>query len=101
MASDPRHDEEIAEELLKLLREDEPEAPEDLPDKTIRQVRALITTRDLLDLTTLVFILKFCAPLIDLIAAMLGREPGPGPGREPGPGPDNDHEPPNDRGTES
>ena len=78
MASDPRHDEEIAEELLQLLRDDESEAPKDLPDKTIRQERALITTRDLLDLTTLVFILKFCAPLIDLIAAMLGRAIMPG-----------------------
>jgi hypothetical protein len=77
MASDPRRDEEFAEELLELLRDDVSESPEDLPDRTIRKVRALITTRDLIDLTTFVFILRFCAPLVDLIVAMLGREPEP------------------------
>ena len=77
MASDPRPDAEVAGELLELLRDDESETPEDLPDKTIRQVRALITTRDLIDLTTLVFVLRFCAPLVDLIVGMLGGEPEP------------------------
>lgn len=77
MASDPRHDEEVAEELLELLRDDESEPSEDLPEKTIQRVRALITTRDLIDLTTFVFVLRFCAPLIDLIAAMFGQEPQP------------------------
>jgi len=77
MANGPRPDEEFAEELLELLRDDVSDTPEDLSDKTIRQVRALITTRDLIDLTTLVFVLRFCAPLIDLIAGMLGREPEP------------------------
>ena len=77
MASDLRHDEEVAEELLESLREDSSEMPPDLTDKTMRKVRALITTRDLIDLTTIVFVLRFCAPLIDLIAAMLGQDPQP------------------------
>lgn len=74
MANEPRPDEEIAEEILEVLQEDASETPTDLPDKTIRKVRALITTRDLIDLTTFVFILRFCAPLVDLIVALLGRE---------------------------
>ncbi len=82
MASDPRPDEQVAEELLELLREDASETPEDLPEKTIQKVRALITTRDLIDLTTLVFVLRFCAPLIDLIAALLGHEPEQDPGED-------------------
>ena len=74
MANEPRPDEEIAEELLGVLRDDASETPDDLTDKAIRKVRASITTRDLIDLTTFVFILRFCAPLIDLIVAMLGVE---------------------------
>ncbi len=85
MANEPRPDEEIAEELLEVLRDDASETPPDLPDKTIRKVRALITTRDLIDLTTFVFILRFCAPLVDLIVAMLGGESEP-TNREPNDG---------------
>jgi len=73
MADPIRQDEEVVEELLGLLREDDPEAPPDLPDKTIRAVRAAITSRDLVDLTTSVFVLSFCAPLLDLIASFLGQ----------------------------
>ena len=57
MANEPRPDEEVAEEILGVLRDDASETPADLPDKTIRKVRALITTRDLIDLTTFVFVL--------------------------------------------
>ena len=74
MADPIRQDEEVVEELLGLLREDDPETPEDLPDKTIRAVRAAITSRDLVDLTTSVFVLQFCAPLLDLIASLLGQD---------------------------
>lgn len=74
MSEAERDDLEVVEELLDSLREDRAETPPDLPDKTIRQVRALITSRDLIDLTTFVFIAQFCAPLIDLIAAMFGVE---------------------------
>ncbi len=77
MTTPDRPDEEIVEELLGSLREDAPEAPADLPDKTIRQVRALITSRDLIDLTTFVFVARFCAPLLELIAAMFGVEISP------------------------
>ena len=68
-------DEEIAAELLELLQEDPGEEPADLSDKTIQQVRASITSRDLIDLTTFVFIARFCGPIIDLIAGMLGAAP--------------------------
>ena len=37
-----------------------------------RKIQASITARDLVELTTIVFILKFCAPFIDLIASMFG-----------------------------
>lgn len=67
-------DEVIVEELLSSLREDAPEAPPDLPEKAIRTVRASITSKDLIDLSTFVFIAQFCAPLIDLIATMFGVE---------------------------
>lgn len=77
MSEPERPDEEVIEELLGSLREDQAETPRDLPDKTIRKVRALITSRDLIDLTTFVFIAQFCAPLIDLIAAMFGVETQP------------------------
>jgi hypothetical protein len=67
----------MVEELLASLREDEPEAPPDLPDRTVRKVQAILTARDLVDLTTMVFVLRFCAPLIDLIAALIGRDESP------------------------
>lgn len=91
MATERQHDDEVAEELLDLLRDDTSETPDDLTDKTIRQVRALITTKDLIDLTTIVFVLRFCAPLIDLIVGVLGGK------REDPPGAP---EPPTDRSTE-
>jgi len=74
--ADRYDDEEVVEELLSSLRDETPEAPPDLPDKTIRQVRALLTSRDLIDLSTFVFIAQFCAPLMDLIAALFGIEVG-------------------------
>ena len=77
MAEPQRPDEAVAEELLHLLRDEEPQAPDDLPERTLRKVRASITTRDLIDLTTVVFILRFCAPIIDLIASLFGATPSP------------------------
>ncbi len=88
MAIPERHDEALAEEILSGLREDVPGAPADLPDKTIRRIRALLTTRDLIDLTTLVFIGHFCAPLIDLIAALFGAELPPPKEHSTGPSPE-------------
>ena len=85
MANEPRPDEEVAEEILGVLRDDASETPPDLPDKTIQKVRALITTRDLIDLTTFVFILRFCAPIVDLLVAILGGEREPS-NREPNDG---------------
>ncbi len=73
MVEPQRSDEAVVEELLETLRGDEPEAPADLPAKTIRKVQAAMTTRDLIDLTTVVFVLRFCAPFLDLIAAFFGR----------------------------
>ena len=71
---DERLNEELAEELLGALRDDEPEAPVDLSGKTIQRVNSLLTARDLIDLTTIVFVLQFFAPILDLIAAMIGRD---------------------------
>lgn len=72
MAEAERPDEEVAEELLALLREEAAEIPADLSSRTIRKVQSSLTARDLIDLTTIVFVLRFCAPLLDLIAAMFG-----------------------------
>lgn len=77
MAEPRRTDEEVAEQLLEVLRGDEAEAPGDLAGQTIQKVRSLITARDIIDLTTMVFVLRFCAPLLDLIAALLGHEVPP------------------------
>ena len=74
MTESRQNDEELAERLLEVLREGDPEAPANLPAKTIQKVQALMTTRDIIHLTTVVFLLRFCAPLIDLIAAMLGSD---------------------------
>ncbi len=74
MAEPIRQDDEVVEDLLGVLREDDPGTPPDLPDKTIRAVRAAITSRDLVDLTTSVFVLSFMAPLLDLIASLLGQD---------------------------
>lgn len=72
---DDQHDEELARDLLGILNEDFPEPPDELPDRTIRKVEAELTSRDLLDLTTLVFLTSFCAPILDLFAAFFGHEP--------------------------
>ena len=69
MAEPNRPDEELVEELLSVLREDAPDASEDLADKTMRKVRATLTARDLIDLSTIVFVLRFCAPMLDLFAS--------------------------------
>lgn len=68
-----RSDEEVVRDLLAGLAAEEPRAPEDLPQRTAQRVRTSITARDLLDLSTWVFVLRFCAPILDLIATMLGR----------------------------
>lgn len=68
-------DERVAEQLLELLRDDRPSPPPDLGERTMRTVRSSITARDLIDLTTFVFVARFCAPLIDLIASMVGAAP--------------------------
>jgi hypothetical protein len=75
MAEPQRTDEEFVRGLLEGLAEEECPTPEGLPERAIGKVRASITTRDLLDLSTAVFLLRFCAPILDLIAAMIGREP--------------------------
>lgn len=67
-----RPDTEVVDELLEGLRAEQVSAPPDLPQRTMRRVRASITARDLLDLSTAVFLLRFCAPILDLVAAMLG-----------------------------
>jgi len=75
VAVDDRHDEDVAQELLGLLAQDRSDAPAQLPDRTIRKVQAELTSRDLIDLTTFVFLMRFCAPLLDLLAAFFGHDP--------------------------
>lgn len=73
--TEPRQDEEVAEELLHALREEEPEAPSNLPYETIRAVKSLLTARELIDMTTLVFLMRFCVPVLDMVIAIIGGEP--------------------------
>ena len=75
MATDDRPDEDLARELLGLLHDDQSDPAPELPDRTIRKVQAELTGRDLIDLTTFVFLMRFCAPLLDLIAAFFGHDP--------------------------
>ncbi len=75
MFDEDQHDEELARELLGILSEDFPDPPDELPDRTIRKAEAELTSRDLLDLTTFVFLMSFCAPILDLFASFFGHEP--------------------------
>ena len=68
-------DDGFLRDLLGSLDDDFPEVPEALPDRTIRKVQAELTSRDLLDLTTFVFLMRFSAPLLDLLAAFFGHDP--------------------------
>ena len=71
MPESSQHDEQVARELLEALREAEPDAPSDLPAQTLRTVRSMLTARELIDMATVVFLLRFCAPLLDLVVALL------------------------------
>ncbi|MEM9174801.1 MAG: hypothetical protein AAGC67_06175 [Myxococcota bacterium] len=68
-------DEDFVRDLLGNLDDDRPTPPETLNDQTIRKVQAELTSRDLVDLTTFVFLMRFCAPLLDLLAAFFGHDP--------------------------
>lgn len=70
-----QRDEDVARDLLAVLLEDQEPPPEELPDRTIRKVQSELTSRDLIDLTTFVFLMRFCAPLLDLIVALFGVDP--------------------------
>jgi len=83
VAVDDRHDEDVAQELLGLLAQDRSDPPAQLPDRTIRKVQAELTSRDLIDLTTFVFLMRFCAPLLDLIAGFIGQDPRADQDRRP------------------
>ncbi len=83
MSADDQLDEDLARSLLSILRDDAPEPPDSLPDQTIRKVQAELTGRDLIDLTTFVFLMRFCAPLLDLIAAFFGQDPEADQDRRP------------------
>ena len=68
-------EDDFMREFLTALEGDHSEPPVELSDRTIRKVRAQLTGRDLIDLTTIVFIMRFCAPLLDLLAAFFGHNP--------------------------
>lgn len=72
---DADSDEDFVRDLLGSLEADRPSPPESLNDRTIRKVQAELTSRDLIDLTTFVFLMRFCAPLLDLLAAFFGHDP--------------------------
>ena len=83
MSVDDQLDEDLARDLLGLLHDDAPDPPDSLPDQAIRKVQAELTSRDLIDLTTFVFLMRFCAPLLDLIAASFGQDPAADQDRRP------------------
>jgi hypothetical protein len=73
--SPDRVEDDFLRELLGALHADRPEPPDALADRTIRKVQAELTGRDLIDLTTFVFLMRFCAPILDLLAAFFGHDP--------------------------
>lgn len=72
---DDLSEDEFVRDLLGHLELDAPAPPDQLADRTIRKVQAELTSRDLVDLTTFVFLMRFCAPLLDLLAAFFGHDP--------------------------
>jgi hypothetical protein len=83
MSIDDQRDEDLARDLLSILHDDTPLPPDALPDRTIRKVQNELTSRDLIDLTTFVFLMRFCAPLLDLIAGFIGQDPRADQDRRP------------------
>ena len=73
MSSDREPWEQAAHELLEPLRI-EPVAPNEsaLVEATMRRVHAEITLHEVVDLFTSTFVLRFFAPVLDLVAAGLG-----------------------------
>jgi len=49
-----------------------------LVEATMRRVHSEITLHEVLDLFTSTFVLRFCAPVLDLVASGLGKLSGEG-----------------------
>ena len=73
MSSDREPWEQAAHELLEPLRIEQV-APDEsaLVEATMRRVRSEITLHEVVDLFTSTFVLRFFAPVLDLVAAGLG-----------------------------
>ena len=70
-------EDDFVRELLGSLGSDVPDPPAALPERTIRKVQAELTSRDLIELTTFVFLSRFCVPLLDFFAAIFGHDLSP------------------------
>jgi len=73
MSSDREPWEQAAHELLEPLRIEQA-APDEsaLVEATMRRVHSEITLHEVVDLFTSTFVLRFFAPVLDLVAAGLG-----------------------------
>jgi hypothetical protein len=67
----PDDAEAFAKEILAPLREEEATVIPDLTDRAMRRIHASITARECVELLTSVYLLGFCAPLLDLFATSL------------------------------
>lgn len=55
--------------VIESLQEPEGDPSQDLLERTLLQVHAEITARDIVGFATAVFLLRFCAPILDMLAA--------------------------------
>jgi hypothetical protein len=73
MSNDHEPWEQAAYELLEPLRTEQVTPDESvLVEATMRRVNSEITLHEVLDLFTSTFVLRFFAPVLDLVAAGLG-----------------------------
>ena len=73
MTNDREPWEQAAYELLEPLRTEQITPDESvLVEATMRRVHSEITLHEVLDLFTSTFVLRFFAPVLDLVAASLG-----------------------------
>ena len=73
MSSDREPWEQAAHELLEPLRIEQVAPDEsDLVEATMRRVHSEITLHEVVDLFTSTFVLRFFAPVLDLVAGGLG-----------------------------
>jgi hypothetical protein len=70
--------ERAAAEILAPLRSEEVVMPEGLPARTMERIHTAISAKELIELTTSVFVLRVCAPVLDILAQVFRPADGGG-----------------------